>query len=323
MAILQVYGLEKHALNSVSVDAGQRLTLPDVAGTSTRSFDGRGFAAETVYDRLRRPSHIYVTAPGGARILAERIVYGEAAAAGGSANNLRGRKVLHYDSAGELFQPSYVFKGNLTTATRRLAVTFQQTPDWSALADLAEPAAMQAAAQPLLEADSALATNTFTTSTVFDALNRATRVTAPDKSIVVPAYDPANRLARLEINLRGGLSSTPFVTRIDYNARGQRVRTDHGNGASTVYVYDPLTFLLSRQTTTRASDGAKLQDFSPTYDPAHNIVEIDDDATASLFFRGTTPVAGGGQYDVLATRDLSARERDGTRAPRPAAGRSE
>ena len=297
VAILQAFSLEKRSLSSVSVDAGLRLMLPDVAGTSTRSFDGRGFASETIYDRLRRPSHIYVVAPGGARILAERIVYGEAAAGGGSANNLRGRKVLHYDSAGELSQPTYDFKGNLTTATRRLAVAFQQTPDWSVLADLTDPAALQASAQPLLEADSALATNTFTTSTVFDALNRATRVTAPDKSIVVPAYDPANRLARLEINLRGATSPTPFVTRIDYNARGQRVRTDHGNGASTLYAYDPLTFLLARQTTTRASDGAKLQDFAPTYDPVHNIVEIDDDADASLFFRGTTPVGGGGQYE--------------------------
>jgi RHS repeat-associated protein len=323
IALRQTVSLEKHPLHTFSADAGDRFIVPDVGGTSPRSFDGRGFALRTVYDRLRRPSHVYVTPPAApptasAEILVERIVYGEAASGGGAADNLRGRKVLHYDGAGELSQTRYDFKGNLTTATRRLAVTFQTTPDWTDLAEVAALADVQARAAPLLEPETPLVTTTFTTVTAFDALNRPTRITTPDLSVVVPLYDEANRLDQLKVNLRGAPLATPFVTNIDYNARGQRIRVDHGNGTSTLYSYDPLTFLLARQTTTRAVDGGKLQDFAPTYDPVHNIVAIDDEADASLFFRGSVPVAGGGAYEYDAIYRLTSatgREHPGQQMP--------
>ena len=305
LALQQTLGLEQHPLHSFSADAGDRFVLPDVAGTFARSFDGRGFAIRTVYDRLRRPSHLYVTPPGGAEFLAERLAYGEAAPGGGVADNLRGRKVLHYDGAGELFQSSYDFKGNATTATRRLALAFQTTPDWSALAALSAVADLQAGAEPLLEPELPLATNRFTVVTAFDALNRPTAITTPDASVVMPTYNEANRLERLDVYLRGAGAATPFVTNLDYNARGQRIRADHPNGTSTSYAYDPLTFLLVEQITTRASDGRRLQDFTPTYDPVHNIVAIDDSADASLFFRGAAPVAGGGQYEYDAVYRLT------------------
>ena len=41
------------------------------------------------------------------------------------------------------------------------------------------------------------------------------------------------------------------VANIDYDAKGQRQRIDYGNGASTVYGYDPLTFRLTQLLTRR------------------------------------------------------------------------
>src|SRR6185437_15749165 len=139
---------------------------------------------------------------------------------------------------------------------RRLAVTYRQSPDWSALAALTDADAVKAAAAPLLEAEP------FTTTTAYDALGRSIRSTAPDGSTTVPTYDEAGQLQRLDVSLRGATTATPFVTGLVRNAKVQRERIDYGNGTSTTYAYDPLTFALTRQVTTRASDKRRLQDFT-------------------------------------------------------------
>ena len=76
---------------------------------------------------------------------------------------------------------------------------------------------------------------------------------------------------------------TPFVTDIDYNAKGQRERIAYGNGVATTYAYDPLTFRLIRLHTLRGNEA--LQDLSYTYDPAGNITHIEDDAQQTIYFR--------------------------------------
>ena len=43
------------------------------------------------------------------------------------------------------------------------------------------------------------------------------------------------------------------MTNIDYNAKGQRMLIDYGNGAQTAYEYDPLTFRLTHLQTTRTA----------------------------------------------------------------------
>jgi RHS repeat-associated protein len=290
VALQQSFDMERLVLHSTSPDAGDRWSFPDVIGTAIRSWDGRGYGIRSLFDRIRRPTHAYVQPPGGTEILAERIAYGEAATGGGTANNLRGRKVLHFDGAGELYLSNYDLQGNLTATTRQLALTYTQTPDWSSLATLTTVATIQAEASSLLEAE------TFTTTTAFDALNRPATITTPDASVAIPTYNEANLLESLAIQIRGASTATPFVTNLDYNARGQRIQADYASGTSTTYTYDPLTFLLTEQATVRASDKRKLQDFSLTYDPVHNVVELDDNADQTLYFSGTIPVAGGGLY---------------------------
>src|SRR5207237_5974899 len=98
--------------------------------------------------------------------------------------------------------------------------------------------------------------------------------TAPDKSIYRPTFNEANLLDKVEVNLRGVATATPFVSNIDNNAKGQRTRIDYGNGASTIYEYDPDTFRLIHLNTQRG--GTLLQDLSYTYDPAGSIPQIQD-----------------------------------------------
>jgi RHS repeat-associated protein len=106
----------------------------------------------------------------------------------------------------------------------------------------------------------------------------------PDGSIVRPTYNEANLLERIEANLRGAASTTVFVADIVYNAKGQRVLIDYGNGAVTSYTYEPLTFRLTRLRTTRSRGSEVLQDLRYTYDPAGNITHIRDDAQQTIYF---------------------------------------
>jgi RHS repeat-associated protein len=76
------------------------------------------------------------------------------------------------------------------------------------------------------------------------------------------------------------------VVALSYDAKGQRERIDYGNGARTVYTYDPLTYRLVRLETLRGTQPERLQDLSYTYDPVANIVEIRDGAQQTVFFAG-------------------------------------
>ena len=90
------------------------------------------------------------------------------------------------------------------------------------------------------------------------------------------------------------------VSNIDYDAKGQRTAIDYGNGVSTTYDYDPLTFRLAHLLTGAARGrvsrrlpaaaaagwpGCQVQNLHYTYDPAGNITHIRDDAQQTIFFR--------------------------------------
>jgi RHS repeat-associated protein len=180
-----------------------------------------------------------------------------------------------FDQAGVVTTEGYDFKGNLLQSQRQFAREYKATLDWSTAVSL-EPAV-------------------YTSGTRYDALNRPTEQIAPDSSVYRPTFNEANLLEKVDVNLRGAAVSTPFVTDIDYNAKGQRSLSEYGNGVRTTYEYDPLTFRLTRLTTTRPGglnglatqlfkNVGTVQDLNYTYDPAGNITHIADDALPTLFF---------------------------------------
>src|SRR5436190_2172895 len=80
-----------------------------------------------------------------------------------------------------------------------------------------------------------LESETFATSTTFDALNRPTRLTSADTSAIVPVYNEANLLDSVTVFIRGAASGTLFVGNIDYDAKGQRLQVAYGNGVRSAY----------------------------------------------------------------------------------------
>lgn len=87
---------------------------------------------------------------------------------------------------------------------------------------------------------------------------------------------------------------------IDYDAKGQRQRIQYGNGSTTRYDHDPLTYRLTRLLTTRNSGADTLQDLDYTYDPLGNVVQITDAAQQTVFFNNAvvSPTALY-EYDAL------------------------
>src|ERR1017187_3702759 len=140
---------------------------------------------------------------------------------------------------------------------------------------------------------------TISRATKYDALNRAIAVTAPDKSVYRPKFNNANLLEAVDVNLRGVEQKgqpvwTPFVTYINYNAKGQRTVCRYGNGLETTYEYDEKTFRLIHLKTTRTTVESGLsakifkhpgtiQGLRYTYDPVGNIMRIDDGALKTVF----------------------------------------
>jgi RHS repeat-associated protein len=257
-----------HPLHQISMEAGARWMLADVAGQPLFAWDSRGHRFRTGYDELHRPTQTWLQEGASAEQLIGKSVYGESQP-NPEATNLRGKTVQVFDQAGVVTSSMFDFKGNPLQGQRQLANNYKTTLDW--------------------QGAQALDAEVYTSRTRFDALNRAVEATSPDNSIVRPHFSEANLLESIEVNLRGAQRNgqpvwTPFVTNIDHDAKGQRLRIDYANGSSTVYAHDPLTFRLTRLKTTRSSDGAALQDLRYTYDPAGNITHIEDSAQQTIYF---------------------------------------
>lgn len=308
-----VYDLLGGRIREQSMEGGTRRTVIDVGGKAVRAWDDRGHAYVHEYDALRRPLRTLVTGADQAdparQVLTERVIYGEQHP-DAAARNLRGMVYLHLDHAGALANEQHDFKGNVLRGSRRFADDYHAVADWSA-ADATlpthattaiDPATLEAAVAPLLEAD------TYENATTYDALNRQLLVTTPHSAAMQAStlrytYNEAGLLQSVDVNLHGAQAGgapvwMPFVADVDYDAQGRRTTIAYGNGATTEYDYDPRTLRLSGLLTRRqgvAGDcpdppvpgwpGCHLQNVEYAYDPVGNPTGIRDRAQQAVFFR--------------------------------------
>ena len=275
------YDMLGKTVHQASFEAGTRLILADVGGSTTLIWNSRGFRLRHSYDRLRRPVGEHAAQGDGPERLVQYTVYGEVADRAES-HNLRGKNYLQFDGAGLVIQPSYDFKGNLLRSERQVSREYRATPAWDTVEELVSGSDhVDLAAGALAPAlDDLLETERFTGVTAYDACNRPTRVEAPDGTITELRYNDALLLDRVDVVLPTG-SRSPFVTDIGYNARGERTRVSYGNQTHTRYVLDPETFRLSRLITHR--HGGRLQDYRHFFDPVGNVVVIRDHADLTVF----------------------------------------
>jgi RHS repeat-associated protein len=297
------YDLAGHGIYINSSEAGDRRALNDIAGKPIRIWTARGFAFRNLYDLLRRPTHVFVSQNGAAEVLLERQIYGDRHPNGSL--NLKGRLFRHYDNAGLATVEGYDFKGNSVAMTRQLGTTYTDNPDWTAVSVVADLPTLNLAALDAATAGLLDGVNKFSSSTRFDALNRPVQTVTPHNagglpSVLQPQYNEARLLEKVDVWIRqpvvpagildAATADVHAITNIDYNARGQRVRCDMGNAATTTYTYDADTFRMINLTTVRPNpnvDAQSVQLLDFTFDPAGNITRIRDSADIHnvIYFR--------------------------------------
>ncbi|KAH6856079.1 RHS repeat-associated core domain protein [Chaetomium sp. MPI-CAGE-AT-0009] len=290
------YDMLGNRIHQASMEAGERWILRDAAGNPIRTWDSRGHMFRAEYDALRRPIRSLVTGADDTdparEVLTERLVYGEQHPEDNALLNMRGKLFLHFDQAGVVAHEAYDFKGNPLASSRRLAKQYKGLVMWSAVDAVLPPtnstaridnSRLEATLVPVLETGKHINRRTC------DALNRPITLSVPDDSVIRSGYNEAGLLDQLHVNLQATLQPdgqpvwTPFVTNIEYDAKGQRQLIDYGNGIGTTYAYDPLTFRLVHMVSRRNADA--LTDLLYTYDPVGNITHIRDDAQQTLYFR--------------------------------------
>jgi RHS repeat-associated protein len=291
------YDLLNTRIHQASMEAGERWMLNDVSGNPLYAWDSRGHRFRTMYDALRRPTRSLVRAGTAAEMTVGRTIYGESRA-NPETVNVRGQAVEVFDQAGIVTTDRYDFKGNLLVRRRRLAdvvdpqgsatAAYQTTVDWSR--------------------DIQLRTETYTSSTRYDALNRPVLLIAPHSdqaatrfNFIQPSYNDANLLEQVHLwvdqNAEPAVLADPVtatvhaITRIDYDAKGQRKRVERGTtDGSTIrtdYTYEPETFRLTHLVTERTVNPQVFQDLHYTYDASGNVVHLRDDAQHTIYFRNT------------------------------------
>jgi RHS repeat-associated protein len=265
-------------IHQLSMEAGARWTLNDVAGKPLYAWDSRDHRFRSGYDALRRTTDSFLKEGAGAELVIGHVEYGDGQPSAEAAN-LRGKVVEAFDQAGVVVSDSYDFKGNLLHSRRQLAHEYSKTLDWSVTVSLDAPK--------------------YSTRTRYDALNRPVQVVAPHSdqpdatvNVIQSRYTEANLLGQVDawLNLSAepadmlapATASLHAVTNIDHDAKGQREAIDYGNGVTTTYTHDPETVRLTRLLT--RGGGRTLQDLNYVYDSGGNITRIRDDAQQTIFF---------------------------------------
>lgn len=291
-AFTYVYDRAKHALRTNSIDAGRRITVFDTLGSPVEQRDGKGAITLYGYDHAHRPTRLWACDGTNQRFtLRENRIYGgtpEAEAAGltndqAKKANLLGKLYQHYDEAGLLTHDRYDCKGSLLEKKRQvikdsaiLSVFNAPPADWRINAFRVD--------WSTADSDAMLDPHGYETSFTYDALNRVKSMAYPrdaegTRKVLRPHFNRGGALDRVE------LDTTAYVKHIAYNAKGQRVLIDYGNGVITRSAYDAQTFRLVRLRSERYTatgevqyrpTGTALQDFGYEYDFAGNILTIHD-----------------------------------------------
>jgi hypothetical protein len=282
------------AIYGNSAEKGERWIFTDVMGRLVRIWDGSNRQFRTAFDKIHRPVSLFVK-EGGDEILFSHSVYGEIVPTAAQ-ENLKGRVYQLYDQAGVVTIKRIDFKGSVTEVERRLAKKYNSSIDWQTLDGLVSVVAIEAEAAPQLESE------TFSVSSVLDALNRPMLLTLADKSVIEAKYNNANLLDSLRVKIRGEGDFITFLENQDYDAKGQRQFAKFGNGLITNYFYDQKTLRLVDLITKPfgISDTQSAQNLHYTLDAIGNIVSVTDAAQQTRYFSNAVVSADNRyEYDAL------------------------
>lgn len=285
-----------------SAEKGEQWILADAMGRLVKMWEGNSREFRTTFDKLHRPLSSFIK-EGANEFLFTHILYADYFfnAADARNRNLKGRVFRVYDQSGCVEVKEIDFKGNALKIERRLTKDYKaQITNWKTLDGLTTLAAINTAADPLLE------TEIFTAAGEVDALGRPVEIVIPGGTIYQPVFNEANFLDSLKVKLQGQGSFTTFLAAQDYDAKGQRKFVEYGNGTISEYFYNAKNYRLENLLTRLSSADANakaVQNLNYTFDPLGNITQIRDDAQQTHFFKNSV-VSPENKYEYDAAYQL-------------------
>ncbi len=247
-----------------SLDAGVTITVHDPYDRVARARGGRGVTLDYSYDLLDRPTALDARREATANSVAidhrvQTMVYGEALPDPEDAKrrNLLGTAAIIRDGVGELTLEACTPTGLPMTAVRRLRDPAGTEVDWRV------PVPLES--------------ETFTTTTVYDALDRPLRDTLPSGITRSFEYLPSGAAGAVRVtSADGSLIAHPVVTDTSVGAGGEVLGMRLGGAVDLGFRYDRNADRLIAQTAVRGSK--RLQDIGYLHDPVGNIIRIVDEA---------------------------------------------
>ncbi len=260
--------------------------------------DAKGALVLSSFDELLRPVKMWARDKTGESVtLRQKVVYGDSAGLSNpEIKNLLGMPYKNYDEAGLVIIPEYDFKGQPITKTRKVikdsivvaAMPTTYRADWDILDENTD-----------LEGE-------YVTDMDYDGIGRPVTITLPEdvsnaRKVVTPSYNRSGGMESVK------LDTDEFISRIAYNAKGQKVLMAYGNGLMTRHAYDPINFRFLRQKTEAftlsgltytPTSGSTRQDCSYEFDLAGNIVEMLD-ASPTCGVAGAVSLSRLFDYDAL------------------------
>ncbi|MFJ2480950.1 RHS repeat-associated core domain-containing protein [Pseudomonas sp. NPDC087598] len=136
--------------------------------------------------------------------------------------------------------------------------------------------------QPLSETRTFLDGEAFTSQRVFNPLGAVLEQIDAGDHRQQSNYGQAGQLRQLQLLVNGQTEEQEVLLDAQYNAEGKIVEQLAGNGVRSRWTYDPANGRLRSQSSHK--DAKVLQDFEYFYDPAGNIIRIEDHAFAPTWF---------------------------------------
>ena len=258
--LVTVHALSGQVLGTDGVDNGWQRRLPGEARQVVRQWDGRGSQRRVEYDELLRPLAVFERLEQRPEQCNERLAYADGSVEHAQHNRC-GRLIRHDDPAGSLEHSAFSLKGEASIQRRRF---LEETdwPDWPVDSD---------ARDALLEPGEGAFT-----FWQHGPLGQALEQT-----------DAAGHRQSFHSNLSGELhqvrlqlAGQPVKTLLEnarYNAMAQVLEETLGNGVTTRRTYrgeDGRLLSLGA----RCDNGEMLQDIHYDYDPAGNVISLEDRA---------------------------------------------
>ncbi|AVX26526.1 insecticidal toxin complex protein C1 [Pseudomonas syringae pv. atrofaciens] len=249
--LMQIVSLSGALLLSNSVDSGWRVSLNGEAGQLVDSCDGRDNPRQIEYDRLLRPLAINESGR-----MTERFTYGGPATA---EHNQCNQLIRHDDTAGSRLLLDYGLSGR-ALSEKRYFLQSPDSPDWP----LAEP-----------DRDALLEPVGLQTRWAFNAQGEAQVQTDANSNVQRFSHGVDGQLRAVELTLANTEQPQTLVSAIHYDAFNQAEQETAGNGVVSRYLYDQQDGRLI-ELSALSADGSVLQKLNYSYDPAGNVLLIND-----------------------------------------------